>query len=104
MRSIFYGRQILRWTEIVPDGKQVDIQASLYFFLRHSKKFGDFFYKVGRFSVKNSSRFLENNPHFPTKANKQIFIFTFFLYYFSRKEKNLCRDPLTIEYIAHGPI
>ncbi len=32
MRSIIYGRRILRQTEIVPDGKKVNIQAFFFIF------------------------------------------------------------------------
>ncbi len=56
--------------KLLPTGKKVDVQALFYFFLRHSKKSGDFFTKLVGFLLKKSSKSLENNPNFPTTASK----------------------------------
>ncbi len=98
MRSIFYGRRILRQTEIVSDRKKkLTFKLFFYFFLRHSKKFGDFFTKLVGFVLKNHqnlskiTRISRRQP-----ASKFLFL-SFFLW---QKKKNLCRDPSPIEYTA----
>ena len=56
--------------KLFPTRKKVDIQAFLYFLLRHSKKLGVFFYEIGRISIKISSKSPENKPNFPTIASE----------------------------------
>ena len=46
-----------------PTRKKTDFSAFFYFFLRHARKVADFFYPVGRFSVKNTRNMSERKKN-----------------------------------------
>ncbi len=79
--SIFYGRQVLRRAEMVPDKKKiVDIQAFFYFFLRHSKNFGDFFFtKLVGVLLKNHQNLLKITWISRRQPASPFLFFIFFL-------------------------
>ena len=64
--------------KLFPTGEKVDIQAFFYFFLRHSKKFGDLFTKSVGFLFKKLAKSLEKTRISKATASRKIFISLFF--------------------------